>query len=194
MRAAVVCAAALTAGCVTTGVTSPAAEGPPTGTPCQVVVTWQHDVLYTPDPARGGISAPGLAGRLYLFGPEIDYPLAADGSVVVDLYDLTQNPSAPVILERWNIDKDTLKRLGKKDAIGWGYTLFLPWGSFRPDITRVLLKVRYDALKGTALYADGAPMTLANPGAPPGMGMPVIPTAAPGGVAAPAVVQPTAHR
>jgi hypothetical protein len=156
------------------------------------------NVVYTPDPAHGGQSAPGLAGRLYLFGPEIDVPMAGDGSLIVDLYDVTQNPSAPVIMERWNIDKDTLKRLLKRDTIGWGYTLFLPWGSFRPDVTRVLLKARYDPLRGTPLYADSAPMTLANAAVPPPVsapaGMPLAQLApTPGGGSPPAGVQQAAH-
>jgi hypothetical protein len=185
LKAAVFFLAALGAGCVTTGSTPTVSDAPPAGIPCQVVATWQPNVMYTPDPARGGISAPGLAGRLYLFGPEIDFPMGSDGSAVVDLYDMTHDPSAPVMLERWNIDKETLKRLAKKDAIGWGYTLFLPWGSYRPDVSRVLLKVCYEPQKGTPLYAESSPVTLTNAGAAGPTGMPVAHLTAPPGAATP---------
>ena len=54
---------------------------------------------------------PGLVGRLYLFGPEIDFPLPADGALTVDLY--VAPPDKPdgalTHLEQWRIDKETLK-------------------------------------------------------------------------------------
>ena len=48
----------------------------------------------------------------------------------------------------------TLQRLVKKDMIGWGYTLFLPWGSYRPNLTKVHLALRYDPEKGPPLFAE----------------------------------------
>ena len=61
---------------------------------------------------------------------------------------------------RLRIDKDTLKRLRKKDFIGEGYTIFLPWATYKPEITRVQLKARYEPSKGSPLYASSAPFTL----------------------------------
>src|SRR5208337_2466794 len=96
---------------------------------------------------------PGLAGRLYLFGPNIDYPLAGDGRLTVDLFnDEPEAGKEPKLLEQWRIDKDTLKRLLKKDTIGWGYTLFLPWGTYKPEITHVHLRLRYDPAHGTPIF------------------------------------------
>jgi hypothetical protein len=131
------------------------------------VATWSHDVVTTPDPVHNGTPTPGLAGRLYLFGPEIGYPLVGDGSLSVDLYDEGPkvNGGTPVLLEQWHIDKDTLRRLLKRDMIGWGYTLFLPWGTCKPEITRINLKMRYEPLKGYPLFTDSGPLTLAH-GAP----------------------------
>jgi hypothetical protein len=116
-----------------------------------------------------------LTGRLYLFGPQIDYPLAGDGSLIVELYAASPpaqpsptsaaQPSSPPPaelqrLERWELDKATLHKLLRKDPIGWGYTLFLPWGSYRSDLTQVKLRVCYQPQRGTPLYAD-SPLTLA---------------------------------
>ncbi len=135
----------------------------PTGVPCQVMATWNREVLFVPDPAHMGQPGPGIAGRVYLFGEKVGYPMAAEGNLVVDLYnDAAPAPqgSMPVPLEEWRIDKDTLKRLLRKDPIGWGYTVFLPWGTYRPDITRVHMRVRFDPVKGTPLYGEGSPLTL----------------------------------
>ena len=63
-------------------------------------------------------------------------------------------------LEEWRIDKDTLKRLHKKDVIGEGYTIFLPWATYKPEIARIQLKVRYEPVKGAPLYAASSPLTL----------------------------------
>jgi hypothetical protein len=147
-------------GCVSTGPLLTSVSEKPTGNVCQVVVTWNPEVVFTPDPAHGGAPTPGLAGRLYLFGSEINYPLTGDGCVVVDLYDDTPAAAgkASVPLEEWRIDKDTLKRLERRDAVGWGYTLFLPWATYRPEITQVQLRLRYEPAKGTPLYAESSPV------------------------------------
>jgi hypothetical protein len=142
---------------------------PPTGTPCQIVATWNKEVYFAPDPTHGGQPTPGLSGRLYLFGPRIDYPFAGDGSLMVDLYvvEPTTVENAPAgagqlkLLEQWRIDKVTLKKLLRKDTIGWGYTLFLPWGTYKPEITQVYLRARYDPPEGMPLYTESNPLTLA---------------------------------
>jgi hypothetical protein len=166
-------------------------DGPPKpGQPCQAVTTWSNQVYFVPDPVHEGRPEPGLAGRLYLFGPTIDFPQVGDGGVLVELYDDAVNPPTGKLLEQWQIDKDTLKRLLKKDAIGWGYTLFLPWGSYRPDITRVHLTCRYDPAHGTPLYAPGSPVTLEHPPPPAGSAVAVAATAP--AAPAPAAPAPTA--
>jgi hypothetical protein len=164
--AALVLAAALAAapGCVTTfpALSPGGGKAAPPPVACQVVTTWQNQVYFAPDTTKGGMPTPGFVGRLYLFGPEIDFPLPADGAVTVDLY--VTPPGKPdgelTHLEQWRIDKETLKRLRKRDVIGEGYTLFLPWGSYRHDLTSVRLKVRYDTAAGTALYCESGPLTL----------------------------------
>ncbi|HEV2948449.1 MAG TPA: hypothetical protein VGX70_13830 [Gemmataceae bacterium] len=140
----------------------------PHGQVCQMVATWNHQVVFAPDPAHGGMEAPGLVGRLYLFGPEISYPLIDDGSVVVDLFDDKKqtDEGQPVPLEEWRVDPATLKRLAKRDMIGWGYTLFLPWGTYKPNISQVHLKVRYVTAKGNQFFAESGPLSLNSPSGP----------------------------
>jgi hypothetical protein len=162
----------LNAGCALTSPFAAPGDGPKPGAACQVVTTWSNQVNYTPDPTHGGVPTPGLAGRLYLFDAAMVYPVLADGSLTVDLYnDAPDGPPGGVLLEEWRIDKDTLKRLFKKDIMGNGYTLFLPWASCRPDVTRVHLTVRYDPVGGGApLWAQTALLTIEHPPAPAGPG------------------------
>jgi hypothetical protein len=157
---------ALAAGCVSTGPWLAPVNGPPTGTVCQVAATWNNKVLFAPDPTHGGAPTPGLAGRVYLFGPDLAHPLAGDGRLSVHLYDHgpTKAGGAPVALEEWHIDKDTLKKLLRKDLVGWGYTLFLPWGTYKPEITQVYLQLSYQPPTGPPLQANGAPVTLDHEG------------------------------
>jgi hypothetical protein len=149
------------AGCVTLdSSTFVRKAGPPPV--CQVVATWYPEVIFTADPAHNGEPSPGLGGRIYLFGPEVSCPLVGDGSIVVDLYDDTHVDKAqhPAPLEEWRIDRDTLDRLKRRDAVGWGYTVFLPWGTYRPDLVHIHLRLRYEPHDATPLYAESGPMVL----------------------------------
>ena len=142
-------------------------EAMPHGAVCQVVATWNHQVVFAPDPTHGGTPTAGLAGRLYLFGPEVSFPLVEEGSLIVDLFDDTK-PAAdrsteagqPLPLEEWRLDPSTLKRLVKRDMIGYGYTLFLPWGTYKPEINQIHLKVRFVTAKGNSYYADSGRVSL----------------------------------
>lgn len=129
--------------------------------PCQIVSTWKNEVVHVADPVHGGSPTPGLAGRFYLFGEEVDTPIEAEGNLTVDLFDLSKGPGTqPLLLENWQLDPVTLKKLKRKDPVGEGYTLFLPWATYRPDITRVQLKLKYDAGGEFPLYGDTGPLTL----------------------------------
>ena len=121
----------LLAGCATTQEFLPGtADTPPTGPVAQVNVAWHNQVVFAPDPVHGGQMSPGLAGRLYLFGPNMGYPVAANGRVVVEAYDPSQRGAdgTPLLVEKWNIDDFALKNCLRRDTIGWGYT-FVAVGS-----------------------------------------------------------------
>ena len=137
-------------------------DAPPVGPVHQVHATWDNRVIVTPDAVNQGQPLPGIAGRLYLFGPDLGHPVKGNGKLTVDLFDAnTPGPDGkPKMLERWNIDKDTLNRLLRKDIIGWGYTLFLPWQTYRPDIARVQMHVCYMPENGPPIYAPPAQVTL----------------------------------
>jgi hypothetical protein len=150
------------------------ADLPPAGKVCQIVATWHKEVVFAPDVVHNGIPQPGITGRLYLFGPQIDFPLTGDGSLIVDLYtpveklaDPAEKSAAPNpagqmrLLEQFRLDKVALGQLLNKDTIGWGYSLFLPWGTYKPEITQIRLRVRYDPKQGTPLFTESGPLTLA---------------------------------
>lgn len=150
---------ALAAGCVTTGVDErPEAPPKPGGVACQVVAAWQNSVMYAADPAHGGNPTPGFAARVYLFGPEVGTPLVAEGDLTFDLIDETTGE--PRWLERWTLDPETVKRLLRKDMIGWGYTVFLPSREVRPEMTKVRMRTAFHAAKRAPVYAENA-VTLA---------------------------------
>jgi hypothetical protein len=153
----------------------------PVGPVAQVSALWEPKVLYAPDPVHGGAMNPGLGGRLYLYGPELRSTMIGDGSVVVDLYDDTPLASGgqSKMLEKWIIDKDTLKRLVRRDWIGEGYTLFLPWGTYKPEITQVHLMVCYKPLQGMPLYSPSSSLTLAAGNLPPQVASRTVVPAAP---------------
>jgi hypothetical protein len=156
----------MAAGCTTTNSFLSVNEtlgAAPSGSPCRVAAAWIPQVTWTEDPTRNGAPTPGIAGRIYLFGEDMKLPLTAEGAIVVDLFDETPGrPKASAPIEEWRFDKDTLKRLQRKDPVGWGYTLFLPWGSYKPDTTQVQLRVRFEPPKGYPLYASSAPLTFKN--------------------------------
>src|SRR5262249_32790099 len=146
------------AGCVNTGSFLLPGVDKPNLIPCEVVAAWNPEVIFKPDPANRGAPTPGLGGRMYLFAAGSDCPLMGDGCVVVDLYEGTPpvGGNALVPLEEWQIDRETLKRLLRRDAVGWGYTLFLPWGTYQPEIKQVELRLRYEPTNGTPLYAESS--------------------------------------
>ncbi|MFL5328027.1 MAG: hypothetical protein ACJ8C4_03875 [Gemmataceae bacterium] len=140
---------------------------------CQVGAAWNNKVIYAPDPTRNGTPAPGLAGRLYLFGAVADFPFIGDGSLVIDMYDDTVRPGETLPnggkqIEEWRFDPLTLKKLAKKDAIGEGYTVFLPWGTYRPDIRNVHLVTRYEPVHGMPIYAAPNSLSVDHGTPPPG--------------------------
>jgi hypothetical protein len=118
------------------------------------VATWQKNMAYAADPTHNGQMNPGLAGRLYLFGQQIDYPMTGNGALMVEMFDETQGP--PVKVEQWSLDPVTLQRLLRRDMIGWGYTLFLPSGTWKPEMSKIRVRTCYHPKTGTPLYTENA--------------------------------------
>ncbi|VTS06164.1 hypothetical protein [Tuwongella immobilis] len=128
----------------------------------QLIATWSNRVGQSPDPTRGGAMGMGLAGRVYYFPPKSEVPKPLTGTVVVQLFDHTQVNKGvePKLMEEWRLDPGTLKKLEKPDTFGIGYTLFLPWGSYRPDVAKVYLQVRHECGDGSGEMAPGSTLSL----------------------------------
>lgn len=124
----------------------------------QVAAIWADGLVVQPDPAQGGKVMPGFAGRIYLFNSDMTATREAQGSVIISLYDNTQpNSAEPVAKEVWNIDAASLARAKRKDTLGWGYNLWLPWSSMSQQATMVTLIVEYRDDLGRSLWS--APTT-----------------------------------
>jgi hypothetical protein len=150
---------------------------PPCPPVCQIGAAWNNQVQYAADTTRDGTPTAGIAGRIYLFGAVADYPFIGDGSVVVDLFDDTIRAGEPAIpggkkIEEWRFDPTTLKRLAKKDVVGDGYTLFLPWGTYAGDIRKVHLVTRYEPAHGAPVYAAPNALSVEHTPPPPGATVP----------------------
>ena len=169
----------LTAGCATLNSVTPSLDGPASGAYSHIVAYWNPEIIHTPDPTHGGMDVSGIAGRVYFVDDSpklgakfsvdnpnpIEFKASGEGAVVVDLYDPSRSEKGGVTgpLGQWRYDSATLQRLLRKDMIGWGYTLFLPWPDYKPDVTRIQLRLRFEPAKGgLAMYANSEPMTLDN--------------------------------
>jgi hypothetical protein len=142
-------------------------DSPPTGIPVKVASMWDHEIRFAPDTQHSGAPMPGLAGRILLFDQSMNLPIAVDGGLVVDLYDCTG--AEPVMKEEFRIDPVAMKRYLHKDSNNlWGYSLFLPWGTYRPDITKVQLRMRFDPVHGSPVYAQECTMSMTRPLEDPG--------------------------
>jgi hypothetical protein len=132
----------------------------------KVLVAWNNQIVTTPDPVNGNRETPGLAGRLYVFGDDEGHPLVAPGAVAVCVRAVDREGKTGPALATWSFDSVSLQRLGRKDAIGHGYTLFLPWLEYKPEIVRVQLDVRYLPDGGQPLFAPTTTMSLHQDGTP----------------------------
>jgi len=155
------------AGCVTTEnwIASRMPTTPHKGTAVSEVSMIWRGLAVTQDSVNGGRPLPGIAGRMYLIGPDLGTPLLCEGKAVIDLYHPNEQGKMQ-ILERWEIDSATLQRLARKDVIGDGYTLFLPWSTYNPSIVQGQMRVTF--LPASAANPVYGPPTMVNirPAAP----------------------------
>jgi len=144
-------------GCATTtGDLLPGGNAATTGKVAQVSTLWHNQVIFAPDPMHNGEMTPGIAGRVYLFGPNIREPLVGSGDLVVELFDPSRKgpDGGPIRLNIWTIDRQTLSTRLQHDMIGWGYTLLLPWLEYRAELTDVVIKVHYQEPKSMPIYSE----------------------------------------
>jgi hypothetical protein len=156
-------------GCVSTGAKKGIPEQPPVRPVCQVQSLWHGQIATAPDTAHQGAQLPGLVGRVYLLDQDLATGLKGKGKLVVDLYDSEQKGAdgQPRLLEHYEFPEDVLNRLLRKDTvIGWGYTIFLPWPEYRPEIKRPQIKMCFVPQNGTSLFAQPTQLALRRNGGP----------------------------
>ncbi len=121
---------------------------------CQVVANWTPQVQFVPDTVHQGQPMPGVVGKLYFFGEQVGLPLAGDGTVHLELSAIL--PERPqdgwICLEKLDIDKASMKKLLQEDIVGTGYTMLLPWWSYRPDVTQIQMNLSYTPENGNPLF------------------------------------------
>src|SRR5262249_25416877 len=156
----VLCGLLFSAGCVNLPPVAPHKDVPPTGPVTELLATWGNKVVYNEDLLHNGVKTPGLAGRLYFFSGESGFPVKSDGDVKVEFYDATGEKRSEQPLGEWNFDKKHLNNWLCKDNIGWGYTLFLPWPTYRPEITKVVMVVKYVPATGLPVFAPTSTVSL----------------------------------
>ena len=131
-----------------------------------ITTLWRNKIDYLPDPSKNGQTNPGVVGQVFFFGPN-DQFTEANGKLTIALYDETPRPAGQPAAtpEGWEFDKETLRKLRTSDErFGVCYGLFLPWPTYRPDITRIRIAVRYDPEQGFPLYATETRITFDNTG------------------------------
>lgn len=127
-------------------------EGKPPEPVCNLLPMWEASPREVPDSVNGGKPMLGLAGKVYLMDKDNVHSLAAEGRLIVEMYDETSGK--PVPLERWDLHPNDFRRLGKKDMLGWTYIVFLPSQGLRPEIAQVRLRTSFHPEKGTVVYHE----------------------------------------
>ncbi len=125
------------------------------GEAARLTAAFNNKVIYAPDPTRGGALMPGMLGRLYIFSTDEGVPIAPPGELLVDLFDNSPaaNGGQPKLLEVWHIDAASFAKFRKRDIIGEGYSLFLPWSTYHIDIKQVNMVVRFTGADGRVLLS-----------------------------------------
>lgn len=133
------------------------AEKPPVGKPTEIGAIWQDGVDVQLDGQNGGQPTAGFAGRIFFTQARDGQPgqtVLGNGSLQIQLFDdrPTQGPAAP--LETWTILSEHQGPLVKKDLVGWGYSVWLPWNTFSRDIRTVRMIVLYTDKDGSSLRSE----------------------------------------
>ena len=135
-----------------------------TGPVHQVFSYWNNEVMQDQPGAVGGKNLPGLAGRVYLFGPKVKYPVVAQGDAKILVEMTYQRPGNKTQTLQYEFPKHYLDQLLSRDLVGWGYTIPLPWEVYQPGVKEVTLKVAYCPEKGNAVISSPSTIVLHSAG------------------------------
>ncbi len=134
------------------------------------MLAYCHDGIYVVmDKVNGERPMPGLVGQVYLASGGLKSVMVeANGAIHVDLYDVTPGVQTHKLVD-WTFDKETLKVLKRADKIGLGYTLFLPWETYHPDVKKVQVQMSYLEPGKQPRYGDSQIIAIKTPSekAPP---------------------------
>jgi hypothetical protein len=145
----------------------------PVGKPDQVSAFWVDGVDVKPDPTQGGVLIPGFAGRIVFMRTKQSDTVAVSAPITIQAYISSPNQNQAIPLEQWTIQPDHLPLLFKRDIAGWGYTVWLPWNSYSPEIKQVRLIVVYQEKDQAApLYSEAMTVRVQDPTAK----TPIVPT------------------
>lgn len=142
---------------------------PPPPPPVNAMLAFCYEqVQFVADKANGERPLPGLVAKVWLSsGDSIKSTMVeANGVIHAEMYDMTPGVQPHQVAE-WTFDKDTLKSTKQTDKIGMGYTLFLPWDTYSPQIKRVQVTLMYG--EPGKPWRSGEPqiITLKNSDSPP---------------------------
>ena len=119
--------------------------------------------------------AQGFAAKVYLYGPDSDRPVAGHGKVTVYAYDDSNLHQAgddsnvrqagakepnPKPDQSWEFKQDELRRLLRKDLIGWYYPLWLPCGPPAAGERRHTLILCFTPASGSPVLTEPTLVTL----------------------------------
>lgn len=150
-------------GCRTTESHLRASAAPRTDGPIsRVVVLWSEAVLRQDNVPV----VQGFAGKVYFFGPDSSQPISAPGKFTIYAYDDTKVAEAggekkDAKPDRvWEIKESDLQGLLKKDAIGWCYSLWLPYDQPASKERRCTLILSFVPERGHRVLSESALVTL----------------------------------
>lgn len=127
---------------------------PPSATH-RVQACFEDRLVAAEDAFNRGAKIAGLSGTVYLFANESNQTIEARGTIEVEAYDVASATKRAA----WTLDARSLEKLKRKDLVGVGYRLFLPWEG---DARDVKLVVTYRPAKGNACQAEPARLSLRN--------------------------------
>lgn len=132
----------------------------------EVSATWDDQVRFSPaglTPFSGRIAELVARVRLvraqgFLAVPEkiqlIAEVHAAEHPAREELRSEGSSRSFEVPLERWHWDPGILAYAATRDNNGVNYNLVLPWSTYRPEIQKLSLRLRFESISESAAKAD----------------------------------------
>jgi hypothetical protein len=136
-------------------------EKPPTGEPAKLLAIWSDGVLRESDRPV----ASGFIGRVYLLDAQSKLPITIPGEFKFYAFEAKPGADAVGALRihpdrQWEFESEEAASRLWKDALGWGYTFWLPWGGLASQDRTCSVMVRFTPQQGKTLVSDASLVTL----------------------------------